>query len=106
MLFLTLFARDANSNVDNDSYNASSVGLIWTIKRVLLLPPREHFKSLVSLESLYGIWIYFVVKLFTTLPSANSDLLIFLASERRNPWASVRDIFSEPARSARNSFDN
>jgi len=46
------------------------------------------------------------VKALITLPKAERDLLIILASSRVWPVASVFSVFSEPARSQQKSFPN
>lgn len=59
---------------------------------VLALPPSDSCKIRVSLESLYGIWDLFPsANAEITLPNAESDLLIFLASSRTVPSAPVFD---------------
>ena len=68
---------------------------------VLLLPPRLSLRSLVSLESLYGMWDDFLEMLLITLPRVERLWLIFLASSRASPSAKDLETRSEPARSTR-----
>jgi len=53
--FLMFLARLANLAVQSDSLIASHEGDIMAIKVVLQFPPRESSRSLVILESLYGM---------------------------------------------------
>jgi hypothetical protein len=46
------------------------------------------------------------VRALITLPNADNDLLIILASSRVYPVASVFSVFSEPARSQQNILPN
>ena len=76
-------------------------------KQVYELPPSDSWSILVSLESRYGMNAFFFdasVRALMTLPRAESDLLIILASSRVYPVASVFSVFSDPARSQQNSF--
>ena len=76
-------------------------------RHVWELPPRDSCRILVSLESRYGMKAFFdfcSVRALMTLPSAESDLLIILASSKVEPLASVFSTFSEPARSQQNNF--
>jgi hypothetical protein len=57
---------------------------------VLVLPPNESCKSLVSLESLYGIcWDLPSTRAEITLPNALKDKLIFCAYFSLSPAAPV-----------------
>ena len=56
-LFLMFLALLAYLSVLRVSMKSLSVGLMQAIMRVRLLPPRESWSSLVSLESLYGTWL-------------------------------------------------
>ena len=73
------------------------------------LPPREFFKSLVSLESLNGIWplfafIEFSYSILMQLPRARSDLLIFAPSTILIPLFPVDAALSDPAKSIKDSI--
>jgi len=96
-----LFALRPNLSVDN-----VSTSLYWLMEQVMTktvyeLPPSDSYRILVNLESRYGMKPPFFpsVRALMTLPSAERDLLIILASSRVDPVASVFSIFSEPARS-------
>lgn len=59
---------------------------------VLALPPSDSCRIRVNLESLYGIWdLLPSAKAEITLPKADNDLLIFLASSSTVPSAPVFD---------------
>jgi len=77
-----------------------------TIRVVLEFPPSESFNILVSLESLYGTWLFYPLSesALMTLPKFVKLRLIFLASSRTLPSAPVFDIFSDPAKSIRKSL--
>ena len=72
----------------------SMVGEILAIRQVLVFPPRESYRSLVSLESLKGMWsfawservlsvdICFLVSFDITLPRLVSERLMFFSSLR------------------------
>lgn len=63
---------------------------------VLALPPSDSCKIRVSFESLYGMWDLFPsAKAEMTLPSADSDLLMFLASSSTVPSAPVFDTWTK-----------
>ena len=68
---------------------------------VLVFPPRESVRSLVSLESRYGICLLRSPfdKAFTQLPKALMDLLMFFTSSSLWPELPLFDIRSLPARS-------
>ena len=70
------------------------------------LPPKEFYKILVSLESLYGMWSYFSfeVNADITCPKAKRLLFIFIPSFIIFPSAPVFFIFSEPAKSTKWNF--
>mmetsp|Transcript_62364 Transcript_62364/g.167307 ORF Transcript_62364/g.167307 Transcript_62364/m.167307 type:complete len:202 (+) Transcript_62364:376-981(+) len=104
--FLMFLARLANLSVDSDSGKASSAGEIMAIIVVLQLPPRLSSSMRVSFESRYGMCILprASVSAAITLPSADSDWLIFLLSSRRRPVAPVSRTRSDPARSTRLSL--
>lgn len=70
--FLIFLARVANLRVDWVSPKASEEGEIMAIMVVLQLPPRLSSRSLVSFESLYGMWdlLFLSVKAAITFPSA------------------------------------
>ena len=76
-------------------------GEIIAIIVVLQFPPRESSRMRVSFESRYGMCGRPLgsVSALMTLPSAESDWLIFLDSSRRTPVAPVSRTRSEPARS-------
>lgn len=67
----------------------------------MLLPPNDSFSNLVNLESLYGMWDEFLLKLLITLPSIVKDKLIFLASSNASPFAWLLEILSDPAKSTK-----
>ena len=71
------------------------------IMTVLVFPPRESCKSLVSFESLNGTCWLPVTKDLITLPKAERERLILVASLRRTPSALVLDWRSEPAKSTK-----
>ena len=77
---------------------------------VLVLPPRESFSILVSLESLYGIWetvffLEFSAKVFIQFPSASKLRLIFAPSCIFLLQFRVCS-FSEPAKSIINNLQD
>ena len=75
--------------------------------RVFVFPPKESCRSLVNLESLYGICPPFFpsTKEFITFPSAVKDKLILAPYFNLSPVASVLDCLSEPAKSTRFIFE-
>ena len=87
------------------------------------LPPRDSWRMRVNFESRYGMWLdwrtvelvpcnhyhrtfhtFPSVSALMTIPRAERDLLIFLASSKVVPDAPVFPTFSEPARSTRYKF--
>jgi hypothetical protein len=65
-----------------------------TIKVVLEFPPKDSWRTLVSLLSRYGTWVDFPsVKAFITLPRAVKLTFIFLASSSSFPYAPVFPTF-------------
>lgn len=66
---------------------------------VLVRPPRESWRILVSLDSRYGIWGALSTRAVITLPSVSRDWLIFPASRALLSTAPDRPMFSLPARS-------
>lgn len=114
-----------NSNVDLVSDSLKLAGEQQITMVVLALPPKDSCKILVSLESRYGICdLLPSASALITLPSADSDLLMFLASSKTVPVqnysnecygsaistnkivpsAPVFETFSEPAKSTRYNF--
>jgi len=84
------------------SSNPCDAGATAHIMTVRDLPPRESLRSLVSLESRYGMNIPFLFESPSALiqfASARSDLLILAPSRRRTPLFSVTVPLSEPAKS-------
>ena len=74
-------------------------------RHVLEFPPSDSVSNLVNFESLYGIKpLLPEVRALITLPRADKDLLIILASSRFCPVTSVLLIFSEPAKSQQYNF--
>ena len=74
---------------------------------VLLLPPNESFKSLVSLESLYGTkkpFLFLSPRAFIQLARASRDLLIFAPYINLMPLFYVTVPLSDPAKSINESF--
>lgn len=73
--------------------------------RVRVFPPSESWSRRVSLESRYGICLERPsTRADMTLPRAERDKLILVASWRRSPVAPVLDCRSLPARSTRLSL--
>jgi hypothetical protein len=72
-------------------------------RHVYELPPRDSWSIRVSFESLYGICPPDLasVRALITLPRAERDLLIILASSSVWPEAWVLPTFSDPAKSQR-----
>lgn len=103
-LFLITFAYTPNLKVDKVSDILSIEGEHAIINVVLVLPPRECYKILVNLESLYGICDLFSLRAFITNPKVVKDLFIILASSNLAPHAPVLDTFSEPAKSTKESL--
>ena len=78
------------SRVDLVSDSLKDAGEQQIIMVVRALPPRDSCKIRVNLESLYGIWVLFPsAKADITLPRADKDLLMFLASSKTVPSAPV-----------------
>jgi len=73
---------------------------------VLAFPPRALANNLVSVESLYGIFLPPSANALITIPSIERDLFILAASFSRSPLAPVLPTFSLPARSTRLMTDN
>ena len=101
---MILFALTPNLNVPIVSNSFKILGLQLIIKVVLLFPPKLSYKIRVSFEFLYGINELPSVNAFITFPKQDNDWLIFLASSRTSPSAPVLLIFSDPAKSTKNSF--
>lgn len=69
---------------------------------VLLLPPKDYWRILVSFESRYGTCSFFSdVRALMTFPRQLRDLLMFLASSSCWPLTPVLETFSEPAKSTK-----
>lgn len=94
---------------------AANAGDILVIITVLQFPPNESFKSLVSLESLYGICVFLLAaapfepfvyshKAFMQLPKANKLLLILAPSTSLIPLLLVFEARSDPAKSIKDNL--
>ena len=104
-LFLIDFALTPNLSVDKVSCSLKTEGEHVTIKVVLAFPPKDSYKILVNLESLYLICLDLPsVNELITFPNEDKDWLIFLASSSVEPVAPVFEIFSLPAKSTKNNF--
>jgi len=69
---------------------------------VFVLPPKESYSKRVNLESLYGICPTLPsTRALITLPRADNERLIWVASFKRSPVALVLLYLSEPARSTK-----
>ena len=103
--FLIFLALAPNLKVLNVSASLNGCGEHVIISNVFELPPSDSDKILVSFDSLYGICDTFLsVRATITLPSVVKLLLMFLASSNTYPYAPVLEIFSEPAKSTKNSL--
>jgi hypothetical protein len=72
---------------------------------VCVFPPRESCKSLVSFESLYGIWVDLPsTKADITLPKALNERLIRVVSLRPTPAIFNLLCLSDPAKSTKLSL--
>ena len=70
-----------------------------------MLPPKESYSNLVSLESLYGICACLPsTRALITFPKADNDKFIWVASFNLWPVACVLLYLSEPAKSTRLSL--
>lgn len=70
-----------------------------------MLPPNESYKSLVNLESLYGIWVDLPsTKADIQFPKEVKDWFIDMASLNLSPTAPVLLYRSEPAKSTKFNF--
>mmetsp|Transcript_3720 Transcript_3720/g.13716 ORF Transcript_3720/g.13716 Transcript_3720/m.13716 type:complete len:319 (-) Transcript_3720:544-1500(-) len=99
-VFLMRFARLPKRSVLTVSSLLYMEGEQQMTSVVLELPPSAFCSSRVSFESRYGTYDDFEsTSAEITLPSADSDRLIFVASFSRSPVAPVLDWRSEPARS-------
>ena len=102
---LTSFARCANFSVLRVSSSCPVAGETHASNVHRALPPSASFSRYVNFESRYGTCLSFPsatsTRAFITLPSADSDLLIALASFSLAPPASVLFWRSLPARSTR-----
>lgn len=106
-LFLIFCAFSPNRNVDMVYGRCISCGEQVTIRVVLEFPPKESFNIFVSLESRYGTWPYFFPlyeSALITFPKLVRLKFIFFASSKTFPSAPVFDIFSDPAKSIKNSL--
>ena len=104
-LFLIFLALDAYLRVVKVSSKLKSAGEIAAIITVLVLPPRESYSNLVSLESLYGICLDFPsTKEDITLPKAVKERLILIPSFNVYPVAPVLLDLSDPAKSTKFNF--
>jgi len=81
-LFLMFLARDAYLSVFSVSPKLHSAGEQAAIITVRELPPRESYRILVSLESLYGTWPFLdaSVSEAITFPKASNPLLMLTPS--------------------------
>lgn len=82
-------------------------GEIVAIMIVFVFPPKLSWRSLVSLESLYGIKAPFpCTKLVITFPRAVSDKFILVAYKNLSPLVDPDLLcLSEPAKSTRLNLD-
>lgn len=104
-LFLIFFALEAYLRVLMVSVKLNELGPIEEIIRVFVLPPRESYKSLVSILSLYGIWVDLSdVRLEITWHKVERLKLILVISLNRAPLEPALDALSLPARSTRFNF--
>jgi hypothetical protein len=71
---------------------------------VFEFPPNESLMMRVSFESRKGTNLMFSANALITIPRHVNERLIFWASFSTFPSALVFDIFSEPAKSIRNSL--
>uniref|UniRef100_A0A182J2R4 Uncharacterized protein n=1 Tax=Anopheles atroparvus TaxID=41427 RepID=A0A182J2R4_ANOAO len=93
------------SSVDFVSDSLKLAGEQQMTMVVRALPPSDSCRMRVSFESRYGMCVLLPsARAEITLPSADSDLLMFFASSSTVPSAPVFDTFSEPARSTRYSL--
>mmetsp|Transcript_14996 Transcript_14996/g.42562 ORF Transcript_14996/g.42562 Transcript_14996/m.42562 type:complete len:319 (+) Transcript_14996:2107-3063(+) len=100
--FRTRFARTPKRRVETVSSACNDDAETHTSKAVLALPPNEDCNNLVSLESRYGTCVAVEdVNAAITLPRADKDELIRLASFSVPPVALVLATRSEPAKSTR-----
>lgn len=101
-LFFILFALYPNLNVLSVYLSLYEHIEQHITNVVLLLPPKDYCNILVSFESLYGTCYFFYdVNALMTLPSALSDLLMFLAYYNCWPTTPVLPTFYEPAKSTK-----
>lgn len=68
---------------------------------VLEFPPKESANNLVSLESLYGIWLEFLTNKFITFIRLVKERFIFIPSCNASPVVFVYFVFSDPAKSTK-----
>lgn len=86
------FYRFPKSKVDLVSLSLNEAGEQQITIVVLAFPPSDSCKILVSLESRYGMCVLLPsANALITLPRADNDLLIFLASSKTVPSAPVLD---------------
>jgi len=77
-------------------------GPIFATITVLAFPPKESCNSLVNFESRYGMWEVFAsTSAEITLPRADKDKFILVASFSLSPVAPVLACLSDPAKSTR-----
>ncbi|OMH85159.1 hypothetical protein AX774_g1302 [Zancudomyces culisetae] len=101
-LFVILLARVPNRSVLTVSAALYDDGEQLIISVVLLFPPNDSCNIRVSLLSRYGICDDLPsVSALITIPSADNDLFIFLASSNVCPDAPVFPTFSDPAKSTK-----
>mmetsp|Transcript_2515 Transcript_2515/g.6935 ORF Transcript_2515/g.6935 Transcript_2515/m.6935 type:complete len:206 (-) Transcript_2515:366-983(-) len=106
--FVMFMARDAKLRVPLVCSRCHPPpGDMVQIMAVLLLPPIACWSSLVSLESLYGMWpADLSASLDTTLPRQSKDWLMEQLSFMPKPEVFVSCTLSDPARSTRFRQDN
>ena len=101
-VFLIFLAEIPNRRDEMVSARLLGWGEQVTIKLVFEFPPKDYWRTLVNLLSLYGIWVDFPsVRELITFPRVVKLALIFLASSKVFPSAPVLEIFSLPARSTK-----
>ena len=109
-MVLIYLALSAYFKVFLVSSKALQAGLMLAIITVRQLPPRESFRSRVSLESLKGIWAVDLVRAYCSqraliqLPRASRLLLILAPSTILIPLLFVFEALSDPAKSIRESL--
>ena len=88
--FTMCFMRAANCSVDAVCESCAAMGQILATMSVMQFPPRESFRTWVSLLWRKGMWdrFFLSVSARTTCSRKLSDLLMYIASVRtwEGPW--------------------